>query len=437
MADAILAPSRPHTSRPRDVQSIPVSLIDPPSQNPRRELDEEDLKRLAASIARKEMGILQPVVVRPAGERFELVIDERRFRAIQRLGWETIDATVRELNERQATEARLVENVHRKDLNPIEEGVAFRILRRLGHSSYSIAALLQVQKRVINTRLALLTLPDEWQERVRSGQISVNQAAYLVPWAKRPQILDAIARLVEKNADVPLTEWRHRVTIAVLAVSRSMDPAAPDGPRFNLTQAKVRRLDVERFFMYPGKLVRRAFATGLWDEWQDQAVNEGLEIEDTESPRPIPSSYRANGAASTRAPEDDPTVVYGSPVLLEEAAAEAEFKRRLAAWKASYLRQICCDRIADAEPWELPGLTKSLGVDLQEAWNLRRDFLELFPDGRLESLAEELGVNVGVCRDDHERIAVLLAAAPKIVPIAFHEATEPAPVTNRESTPGV
>jgi ParB family transcriptional regulator, chromosome partitioning protein len=184
MADRILVRAGARGIPPAEVRPIPIALIDPPAFNPRRDFDKAELDHLAESIAQPGIGLLQPVIVRPKGERFELVAGERRFRALKRLKRTTVDATVRDLDDRHAAEIRLLENLDRKNLNPIEEAVAFQMLERLGHTATSLAKLVRAQERIIEARLSLLQLPEEWQAWVQNGQISVAQGEYLVAWAR-------------------------------------------------------------------------------------------------------------------------------------------------------------------------------------------------------------------------------------------------------------
>ena len=113
---------------------------------------------------------------------------------------------------------------------------------------------------------------------------------------------------------------------------------------------------------------------------------------------------------------------FGEPVLLGAEADEADFNRRLREWMAAHLRRLCMDAVASATPFQLPALAAALGVDVEASWRMKRDFVELFAGARLQALAVDLGANIEMCRDDRERIAVLLATSPKAVPTVFREA---------------
>jgi hypothetical protein len=208
-----------------------------------------------------------------------------------------------------------------------------------------------------------------------------------------------------------------------------MDPSDPDGPQFELSADNVRRLDVATIELQPGKSARRAFAVEIWGVLQDDAADRC----DSEPAAALGGNGRTNGhangkshAAAPRRAGKPPVGNFGEPVLLDAEADEADFNRRLREWLAAYLRRQCIDAITAATPFQLPGLALALGIDVEAAWRLRRDFLELFAGERLEALAADLGADVSMCRDDRERIAVLLSTSPKTVPAVFREALEAA-----------
>lgn len=187
------------------VMEIPVDRIRPNSLQPRSGFGEEPLAELQASI--REHGVLQPVLVRPAGSGYELVAGERRWRAASAAGLRTVPAIVRRLDDRGALEAALVENLQREDLNPVERARAYKrlqeefrlnqeeIARRVGRSQPSVA----------NT-LRLLTLPAEVQASLEGGRISEGHARAILGAPGVPHML-AIWRAVElKGLSVRATE---------------------------------------------------------------------------------------------------------------------------------------------------------------------------------------------------------------------------------------
>jgi ParB family transcriptional regulator, chromosome partitioning protein len=417
-AAAISASDPMPINRPAEnVRDISLSAIDPPTFNPRR-FDQADLDQLAESLADCPTGQLQPVIVRKRGKRFQIVAGERRYRAALQAGLKTLTCTVRELDDKQAAELQMVDNVQRRELDAIELAVGFKVLCDLGHTAESLAGLVGAEERVINNRLALLSLPDDWQRRIREGKLTAAQAEYVLPFADRPEVLDALRTV--PATELPLCEWKHRIVSAAMAVSRSMDPESPDGPQFALSADNLRRLDVVTVEIQPGKTVKRAFACAIWDCLQDDAERHG--------PEPVPfhaGNGRANGkapVAAARKAVSPSQGNFGEPVLLGAEADQADFNRRLREWMVAYLRRLCTDVINSATPFQLPALAALLGVDVEANWRMKRDFVELFAGERLEALAADLRANVEMCRDDRERIAVLLALSPKAVPTVFREA---------------
>ena len=216
------------------VQSIPLELVDPPANNPRESFPEEELRSLADWIA--AVGLLQAVIVRPTGERFELVAGERRKRAVALLDWDDIPATVRILDDREAAEVRLIENFDRKSLTPFEEVKGFCVLQELGHDAASIAALLRLPAAAVENRLRFQELPEFWRDWLRADDPRRGAAAeLLVEWIDFPQVLDVMQRVVENGRwPMSLVAWRRELTEGVLRLSRDCDPQSPCGPLFEI-----------------------------------------------------------------------------------------------------------------------------------------------------------------------------------------------------------
>lgn len=164
--------------REEGVAEIPIDAIDPNPEQPRRVFDPEQLAKLASSI--RQHGVLQPVVVRRAGPRYELVVGERRWRATREAGLSTIPAVVADIEERDRLELALVENVQRHDLNPIELAHAFRALSEGGATQEEIGRRVGLDRSSVANHLRLLDLPRELQEDVETGRISAGHAKALL-----------------------------------------------------------------------------------------------------------------------------------------------------------------------------------------------------------------------------------------------------------------
>jgi ParB family chromosome partitioning protein len=163
-----------------DLRRIPVELISPNPRQPRRSFDEDALLALAGSL--RERGVLQPVLVRPvAGGTYELVAGERRWRAAQLAGLETIPALIRDRDDGEALEAALIENMAREDLNPVEEARACAALvEELGLTRESVGLRVGRSRVAVTNLLRLLDLPDEVLALLQAGELSEGHGRALL-----------------------------------------------------------------------------------------------------------------------------------------------------------------------------------------------------------------------------------------------------------------
>ncbi|MBX5441086.1 MAG: ParB/RepB/Spo0J family partition protein [Solirubrobacteraceae bacterium] len=178
---AILSVSTPPEGAPADeLRELPVDLIDPNPNQPRRRFEEEALQGLADSV--RERGVLQPVLVRPLpGGRYELVAGERRWRAARLAGLETVPALVRDREDAQALEVALIENMAREDLNPVEEARACAALvEELGLTREEVGRRVGRSRVAVSNLLRLLDLPDEALELLESGDLSEGHGRALL-----------------------------------------------------------------------------------------------------------------------------------------------------------------------------------------------------------------------------------------------------------------
>jgi ParB family transcriptional regulator, chromosome partitioning protein len=161
------------------LRDLPVAAIRPNRYQPREKFDDESIGALADSI--REVGVLQPVLVRPVGGGYELVAGERRWRAAKRAGLQHIPALVRDTDDSGALERALVENLQREELNPLEEAAAYQQLIedfRLTHEQ--IATRVGRSRAAVSNTLRLLQLPPSIQRSVREGQLSMGHARALL-----------------------------------------------------------------------------------------------------------------------------------------------------------------------------------------------------------------------------------------------------------------
>lgn len=149
--------------------------IEPDPDQPRRHFDKDGLDELSASI--RERGVIQPLIVRPHGNRFRLVAGERRWRAAQMAGLEQVPVVVRELTDTQVFEVALIENIQRADLNAMEEANAYhRLLEEFGHTQEQLARIVGKSRSHVANLLRLLDLPAPVRAMVEEGRLSMGHA---------------------------------------------------------------------------------------------------------------------------------------------------------------------------------------------------------------------------------------------------------------------
>jgi len=169
------------------VHMLPIGQIDPNREQPRRSFDEEALKELAASI--RAVGVLQPIIVAPSGDRYTIIAGERRYRASRLAELSEIPAIVRDWDSQKRLEAALVENLQRDDLNPIEEAMGVRqLMDETGLTQEKAAERLGKSRPAVANLLRLLTLPDSVKQLLVDGKLSAGHARALVAVDPRRQV---------------------------------------------------------------------------------------------------------------------------------------------------------------------------------------------------------------------------------------------------------
>jgi ParB family chromosome partitioning protein len=222
-----IAGAKPPAGRLADV---PLDRIDSHPDNPRQNWE---LDGLAASI--DQVGVVQPIVVRPKAKgRFELVAGERRVRAARRAGDATIPSIIRELSDAAALEIMLLENLHRRDFEPLEKA---RLLVKLttpaadggaGRTVQDVADLLDKSRPWVSNSIRLLKLPEAWQRKLAAGEINEHQARTAAGYVDRPGVLDQASVDMTANpvAYRPTADFEKRLSHIAHNVSTS-PPAKP------------------------------------------------------------------------------------------------------------------------------------------------------------------------------------------------------------------
>jgi ParB family transcriptional regulator, chromosome partitioning protein len=184
---------------------VPANAIAPNPKQPRSRFDDETLKELAASI--REVGILQPIVVRRTGQGYEVVTGERRLRAAKLAGLATVPVVLRDSDDSDLLREALIENIHREDLNPIELGEAFRqLLDELGLKQEELADRVGVSRSHIANTIRLLALPFEVQQLLTDEKISAGHARALLALGDQEAITALSLRVAAEDLSVRETE---------------------------------------------------------------------------------------------------------------------------------------------------------------------------------------------------------------------------------------
>ena len=225
-------------------REIPVNNIASNPHQPRKAFDPKELETLVASI--KVVGVLQPIAVRPTGnDMFQLISGERRWRAAQQAGLEFIPAVIRQVNDEASLEHALIENIHRADLNPLEEAAAYQhLIDEFKLTQESVADRVGKSRATIANATRLLALPDSIQKYLATGQLSAAHARSLVAIADQPTQLKLAKRIVEENWTVrQVEEFRQKTTGK--AKSKPNKASARDQTMVDLEDYLARRLETK------------------------------------------------------------------------------------------------------------------------------------------------------------------------------------------------
>jgi ParB family chromosome partitioning protein len=199
------AEARAETTSDQRNLRLDVDRITASPFQPRRIFDDAKLEELAASI--RNQGIVQPLVVRPKGDQFELIAGERRWRAAVRAGLKEVPVVIREASDHEALQLALVENLQREDLNPIEEASGYRRLQEEFHwSQEEMAEKIGKSRPAVANALRLLSLPAEVQQEVAAGNLAAGQARALLGLQTQPLILSACREVIAKGLSTRETE---------------------------------------------------------------------------------------------------------------------------------------------------------------------------------------------------------------------------------------
>lgn len=239
--EALLGPiTREQAEASGALRDLAVTAVRPNPFQPRTRLDEPALTELTASI--EASGLLQPVVVRPRNGGYELIAGERRWRAVQRLGWATIPAVVKDVDDQTLLTLALVENLQRDDLSPIDEAQGYhRLMEEFALSQLEVARVVGRHRATVANLLRLLKLPDEIRAMVHEGKLSQGHARALLTLEQTDAVVRLARRAVADGWSVRAVEARVRGEGR--SRRREPRPLTPEGRR--VEEALRRRLGTD------------------------------------------------------------------------------------------------------------------------------------------------------------------------------------------------
>ena len=203
---------------PTAVRELPIERVVPNPDQPRMTFHEETIQELAASI--REHGVLQPILVRPHGEEFQIIAGERRWRASKVAGKETVPAIVERFDDATALEIALIENLQREDLSPLDEATIYKKMTdELGYSIRNLATKLGKDKGYVENRLRLASAPDDVREMVAQRYDTLSAAYELMKIEDKRRRRSLVKRVIQ--GDLTLIRLRERV-------AKVLDPSATE-----------------------------------------------------------------------------------------------------------------------------------------------------------------------------------------------------------------
>jgi ParB family chromosome partitioning protein len=216
---------------------VAVATIDPNPWQPRSVLGDAELAELAESL--REHGLVQPIVVRARGDRYQLIAGQRRLAAAGRLGWERVPVRVLDVDDRQMAEIAIVENLQRRDLDALEKAASFKqYLATWGCTQEELAKRLSIDRSHVANLIRLLELPEAVQKQLRSGAVSMGHARALLPLGDEDQQVRLASRVAAEGLSVRAVEAEvQEILRGDEAVETTDLPALGDAPETEGGQA--------------------------------------------------------------------------------------------------------------------------------------------------------------------------------------------------------
>lgn len=226
------------------VNEVDIDLIDPNPEQPRTRFGETALDELAASI--RSNGIVQPIVVRRHGERYQIVAGERRWRAAQRAGLRRVPVTLREISDEKLLEVALIENIQRQELNIVEEARAYRkLLDNIGFTQEELSERVGKDRSMISTALRLLRLPEAVLEFIENEKLTAGHARTLLVSDDAEKQIEVARAIVDFNLTVREAERmmkKKRETNSAVSVDNKDVMAPAKDANVRLAETKLMRV---------------------------------------------------------------------------------------------------------------------------------------------------------------------------------------------------
>jgi ParB family transcriptional regulator, chromosome partitioning protein len=224
-----------------DASEIPIDLIEPSPLQPRFVFDEAKLNELANSI--RANGVVQPLLLRRRGDRYELIAGERRWRAAALAGLTKVPAVVRSISDDKVLELALIENIQREDLNPIEEARAYKkLIETIGLTQETVAERVGRDRSYVTNYLRLLRLPDDLQELLQSGRLSTGHARAILGTDQVDLQRRLARKVIEQDLSVRAVERLVRQLTEAGGREKREAPKKEEGdPNVRAAETKLRR----------------------------------------------------------------------------------------------------------------------------------------------------------------------------------------------------
>ncbi|GAB4286060.1 MAG: ParB/RepB/Spo0J family partition protein [Coriobacteriia bacterium] len=221
-----------------ELHDLPIELLSPNPDQPRTAMDESHIEELADSV--KKVGVLQPIIVRPHGEGYQIIAGERRWRAAKSAGLPSVPVRIMSISETESLALALIENLQREDLNPIEEARGYRkLLTEFDMTQAQLADQVSKSRSAVTNTLRLLDLPEEVQDLMYDGKLSAGHARAVLSVTGEETRVKLAQKIVEQGLSVREAENLARL----YAAGQTERPPRPVTPKsYKVVARKLRRL---------------------------------------------------------------------------------------------------------------------------------------------------------------------------------------------------